>query len=120
MSTYVEERAKALRRHLGNWARWTRTHWPELDIPEPPIFENWSPYRDGGPDAPPPPAPSMPVDESDAMRIDVLIMRLPMRHRSTIVDHWAHNVAFQREEVDAALRAMLDLMQPIDSGMARF
>ena len=54
------------------------------------------------------------------MRIDVLIMRLPMRHRSTIVDHWAHNVAFQREEVDAALRAMLDLMQPIDSGMARF
>ena len=102
-----------LMRHvrLPNWARWS---WHDIGCPNPDdvvssIYSRGKQDEsDRDPDAAPEP-PSPPIDEPDALWVDMLILeRLPTEHIKTIRFHYYKRRPIDRERVDAAVRALLD------------
>lgn len=101
-----------MRARLVNWGRWAR-HDP--DRPKPTagaasIYGMGRANRQGeGDDDGPADAPPPPIDQADAERVDVVIIRrLTPGHRITIKRAFYLQVGVYRPTLDEAIRAMID------------
>lgn len=99
---------------LHNWRRWRWAGLPNLEVPEPPIFELWRPYGDGreegwgdydsAGDTPE-------IDEPAAEAMHSLLWEPHMgRYRSAIYDYWYLGLRVHRDKLEAAHVAIMDTM----------
>jgi hypothetical protein len=100
-------------RLLYNWQRWAADWCPELGVQPPPWAESWIPnlaWDSGWGDPVPldPPAPE--IHEADAVRVDKAIMLLAIAHVLTLKRHYINHRRQPREVVDAAIRALGDVL----------
>jgi hypothetical protein len=98
---------------LNNWRRWRWAGMPNLDVPEPPIFELWRPYGDdredgwGDDDATGDDTPE--IDEPAAEAMHSLLWEPHMRpYRTVIYAHWHFGERVRRDKLEAAHVAIMD------------
>jgi hypothetical protein len=99
---------------LWNWARWARedTDTPHVAITS--IYAEWNPYgsgRDHGWGEAEAPPPTEEYDEVDAEVMDGWVRQLPKAHRVIVVRRFSMGHRIGHLEVDAAVRALADLME---------
>ena len=104
---------------LPNWGRWTRHDIGKPD-PDAIVSSIYSRGKDDeterDPDAAPEPPPA-PIDEPDALWIDMLLLeRLAEAHRTTIRNRYYRMRAVNLEAIDAAVRAILDAEEVAKEG----
>lgn len=100
-------------RLLRNWQRWAADWFPELGVQAPPWAAEWIPHKawdSGWGDPVPLDPPSPPVDERAAEFMDRLLMRLANDHLLVIKRHFINNQRQEKERLDAACRALGDLL----------
>ena len=100
---------------LHNWARWSNHDvMPNLAAKLSSLWSQWLPrqaWDAGWGDVGPPEELSRSIDDKDAQVIDGHIRELGFVHRTIIKRHYLEHVGQGRESLDAACRALLDVMQ---------
>jgi hypothetical protein len=98
---------------LWNWARWAREDADTPHVAITSIYAEWNPYgkgRDQGWGEAEAPPPTEEYDEDDAEVMDGWIRQVANGHRVVIVRRFSLRHRVGHLEVDAAVRALADLM----------
>lgn len=105
----------ALKARLYNWARWSRHDVaPNLSAKLSSLWSQWLPrqaWDAGWGDMGPPQESFKEINDKDAQLIDRRIREIGFVHRTIIKRHYLEHQSQNRESLDAACRALLDVMQ---------
>lgn len=100
---------------LHNWARWSRHDvMPDLHARLSSLWSQWLPrqaWDAGWGDIGPPEEIAKSINERDAEHLDRAIRDLGYVHRTIIKRHYVEHIGQNRASLDAACRALLDVMQ---------
>jgi len=100
---------------LNNWRRWRWAGMPNLDVPEPPVFELYRASGDAreagwGDDDASPPADNE-IDEPAAEAMHSLLWEAHMSpYRGVIYAHWHFGERVRRDKLETAHVAIMDTL----------